>query len=248
MSEELNKYFKSEPIEIKRSSISFADYNPRKISSDALKKLKQNIKRVGLLGGIVWNEHTGNIVSGHQRVTVLDQLNGYEGSAETDYILRVERVDLSSKEEKEQNVFMNNQSVQGEFDLEALRDLVSDIDFKSAGLTEQDLSMIGIDFEMPVLDDIRADFEDISSTYNANKAEEKRINELSREARIAHNKEVKAKVLSDSSKLAENMDAYVMLSFDTYEAKAAFMARFGYDPDMKFIKGEVFSDQVERVD
>ena len=44
------------------------------------------------------------------------------------------------------------------------------------------------------------------------------------------------------------MDAYVMLSFDTYEAKAAFCERFGYDPAMKFIKGEVFSDQVERVD
>ena len=44
------------------------------------------------------------------------------------------------------------------------------------------------------------------------------------------------------------MDAYVMLSFDTYEAKAAFCERFGYDADMKFIKGEVFDEQVERID
>lgn len=248
MNEELNKYFKSEPIEIKRSSIHFADYNPRKISNDALKKLKQNIKRVGLLGGIVWNAHTSNIVSGHQRVTVLDQLNGYDGSVDTDYILRVEKVDLSSKEEKEQNIFMNNQSVQGEFDLYVLRDLIPDIDFRSAGLTEQDLSMIGIDFEMPVLDDIRTDFEEMSSSYNTNKAEEKKANELTREAKIAHNKEVKAKVMSDSYKQAEDMEAYVMLSFDTYEAKAAFCERFGYDPNMKFIKGEVFDEQIERID
>ena len=44
------------------------------------------------------------------------------------------------------------------------------------------------------------------------------------------------------------MVAYVMLSFDTYEAKSAFCERFGYEPDMKFIKGEVFDEQVERID
>ena len=50
------------------------------------------------------------------------------------------------------------------------------------------------------------------------------------------------------SMTAEDMDAYVMLSFDTYAAKAAFMERFGYEPEMKFIKGEVFDEQVERMD
>jgi hypothetical protein len=48
-------------------------------------------------------------------------------------------------------------------------------------------------------------------------------------------------------KKAENMDAYVALSFDTYQAKAAFMMRFGYNPQEKFIKGEVFNSQIERV-
>nr|DAI98680.1 MAG TPA: Putative oxidoreductase [Caudoviricetes sp.] len=43
------------------------------------------------------------------------------------------------------------------------------------------------------------------------------------------------------------MDAYLMLSFDTFEAKAAFCQRFGYDPYDKFVKGEVFSEQVERI-
>lgn len=248
MSKELSKYFKSEPIEISRSCIHFANYNPRKITDSALKKLKQNIKRVGMLGGIIWNEQTNNLVSGHQRVTVLDQLNGYDGTEGTDYTLRVDKVNLSEKEEKEQNVFMNNQSVQGEFDIDALRNLLPDIDFKSAGLTEQDLSIIGIDFDMPVLEDIRTGIEDMSSSYNEGKDREKKIAELSREAKIAHNKEVKQQIKENAQKQAENMDAYVILSFDTYEAKAAFMERFGYDPDMKFIKGEVFDEQVERVD
>ena len=38
------------------------------------------------------------------------------------------------------------------------------------------------------------------------------------------------------------------MSFDTFKAKAAFCERFGYDPYEKFIKGEVFENQVERVE
>lgn len=247
MSKELSKYFKSDPVEIKRSSIKFANYNPRKISEEALKKLKQNIKRVGLLGGIVWNESTRNIVSGHQRVTVLDQLNGYDGTEDTDYILRVEKVTLSVKEEKEQNIFMNNQSVQGEFDLNILRDLIPDIDYKSAGLTEQDLSMIGFEFDMPVLNDIAADFNDVSSAYDKEKVQEKAVQEKTREEKIAHNKEVKAKVMQDSSNQVNDMDAYVILSFDNYAEKVSFMERFGYGKDEKFIKGEIFEEQIERI-
>lgn len=247
MSKELSKYFKSDPVEIKRSSIKFANYNPRKISDEALKKLKQNIKRVGLLGGIVWNESTGNIVSGHQRVTVLDQLNEYDGTEDTDYILRVEKVILSVKDEKEQNIFMNNQSVQGEFDLNALRDLIPEIDYKSAGLTEQDLSMVGFDFDMPVLDDIASDFNDVSSEYDKEKDQERAVKEKTREEKIAHNKEVKAKVMQNSSDQVNDMDAYVTLSFDSYAKKASFMERFGYREDEKFIKGEIFAEQVERI-
>ena len=227
MSKELNKYFKSD---------------------SALKKLKQNIKRVGMLGGIIWNERTNNLVSGHQRVTVLDQLNGYDGTEETDYILRVDKVNLSEKEEKEQNIFMNNQSVQGEFDIDALRNLLTEIDFKSAGLTEQDLSIIGIDFDMPVLEEIRTGIEDMSSSYNEGKEREKKIAELSRESQIAHNKEVKQQVKDAAQKQAQDMDAYLMLSFDTFEAKSAFCERFGYDPYSKFIKGEIFDEQVERIE
>lgn len=248
MNIELSKYFKSEPVEIARSSIQFANYNPRRITDSALKKLKQNIKRVGMLGGIIWNEQTKNLVSGHQRVTVLDQLNGYDGTKETDYILRVEKVSLSDKEEKEQNVFMNNLSVQGEFDMDALRNILPEIDFKSAGLTEQDLSIIGIDLEVSLSDEIRTDIEELSNPYNEKREREREVAKLSREAQIAHNKKVKQQVMDAAQKQAESMEAYLMLSFDTFAAKAAFCERFGYDPYTKFVKGEVFDEQVERIE
>lgn len=78
------------------------------------------------------------------------------------------------------------------------------------------------------------------------KEADKAAKQLERVEKVAHMKEVKHQVKENAQKQAENMDAYVVLSFDTYEAKAAFCERFGYDPDMKFIKGEVFDEQVEK--
>lgn len=87
-----------------------------------------------------------------------------------------------------------------------------------------------------------------SNAYNEQKEADKAAKQLERVEKVAHMKEVKHQVKENAQKQAENMDAYVVLSFDTYEAKAAFCERFGYEPDMKFIKGEVFDEQVERID
>lgn len=107
-----NKITQPESREIQRSDINFANYNPRKITQEARKNLKSNLKRVGLLGGIVWNEVTGNLVSGHQRISVIDEVNKYNPDTRTnDYLIRVEVVHMDEKTEKEQNIFMNNRSV-----------------------------------------------------------------------------------------------------------------------------------------
>ena len=138
-----NKIKQPQQIRIKRSEINFAHYNPRKISNEARKQLKANLKRIGLLGGIVWNKTTGNLVSGHQRVSIMDDVNKYEDGY-NDYEIRVEVVELDEKTEKEQNIFMNNRSVQGEFDTDMLETMLSDIDFSNAGLDEFDLQMLGV--------------------------------------------------------------------------------------------------------
>ena len=75
--EPVNKVQQAEVRQVMRSQITLAAYNPRKITPEARKLLKDNLKRVGLLGGIVWNEDTGNLVSGHQRVSVMDEINRY---------------------------------------------------------------------------------------------------------------------------------------------------------------------------
>ena len=143
----VSKYISSQVVEINRSEITPANYNPRKISDKSRKLLKDNIKRLGVMGGIVWNELTHNLVGGHQKLNILDELHKYDAETQkNDYILRVEKVKLSSREEIEQNIFLNNKSAQGEFDQDLLDDLLPDIDLKFAGLEDLNLD---VDFGEP---------------------------------------------------------------------------------------------------
>ena len=227
---ELSKYIKSESVELNRSAIHFADYNPRKLSDESRKTLKRGIKKFGLVGGIVVNKRTGlTVVSGHQRLSVID---------------------VVEQQEKELNILMNNPNAQGTWDFDALARIVPDIDWKDAGLTDADLNMIGVDYLLQTEEEnsIADALSDMMVPVSKQKEADKAAKQLERAEKVAHMKEVKHQVKENAQKQAENMDAYVMLSFDTYEAKTAFCERFGYDPDMKFIKGEVFDEQIERID
>lgn len=247
-----NKYFNSKPVELKRSQIKPASYNPRTISDEGRKQLKRSIKLYGVVGGIVVNQATGyTIVGGHQKVAVLDELNKYDKSTnENDYTLRVELINVDEKTEKQLNITLNNPNVGGNWDFDALAKLVPDIDWKDAGLTDADLNMIGVDYLLQTEEEnsIADALSDMMAPVTDQKEADKAAKQLERAEKIAHRKEVKQKVKENAQKQAESMDAYVMLSFDTYEAKAAFCERFGYDPYSKFIKGEVFDEQVEIID
>jgi len=211
---------------IKRSQIKNAPYNPRFISDKALAAIKKNIKERGLMGGIVWNEQTGNLVSGHQRLKALDALEKNK-----DYQIRVEIINLSDKEEKEQNVFMNSSTVQGEFDLEIMKDLLSEIDYKAAGLDEIDLNIIGVEMERET--------EIISDAIND-------IIETQRPL-----EERKAAVKEKKKKYKEKLESewegepYFSVTFDNYKNKVAFMKRAGISEDERFVKGEVLSKMIE---
>jgi hypothetical protein len=237
----LSEYFKSESQELLRSSIRLADYNPRKITDEARRSLKRGIKKFGLLGGVVVNRQTGmTVVSGHQRIAVMDELNGFP---ESDYALRVDIIDVGEKEEKELNILLNNPNAQGTWDYDALRELIPDIDYKTAGLTEEDLNLIGVDFLLQTdgQGNLADELEDLMSGVNAQK-------EIGKEERKAHVIAEKERIRKGAEEKAENMDAYITLSFDSYRAKSAFMKRFGYNPQEKFIKGEVFASQIERIE
>ena len=246
---ELSKYIKSESLELNRSAIHFANYNPRKLSDESRKTLKRGIKKFGLVGGIVVNKRTGlTVVSGHQRLSVMDEVQKFP---DNDYRIRVDVIDVDEKQEKELNILMNNPNAQGTWDFDALAQIVPDIDWKDAGLTDADLNMIGVDYLLQTEEEnsLANALSDMRTPVIEQKEADKAAKQLvERAEKVAHMKEVKQQVKENAQKQAEDMDAYVILSFDTYEAKATFCERFGYDPDMKFIKGEVFDEQIERVD
>jgi hypothetical protein len=135
------------PLLIKRSEIKMADYNPRRITPEARHKLEENLEKCGLMGGIVWNMTTGNLVSGHQRIAIMDKRNKYKANdPNTDYDVWVTMVELGEKEEREQNVFLNNQSAMGFFDDEKLKSLMANINFSEAtGFSKKNqISLLGI--------------------------------------------------------------------------------------------------------
>jgi hypothetical protein len=111
-------------VQIHRSQLTAAEYNPRLITEDARARLKRGIKNVGLVQPPVWNRTTGRIVGGHQRVSILDTLYGTE-----DYMLNVAAIEVDEIKEKEINLLLNNQDAMGEFDLDKLEDM-----FKTEGL------------------------------------------------------------------------------------------------------------------
>lgn len=259
-SNSLVKSFPSTIVELKRSEIHPAGYNPRVIDDEARKALKRSIKKFGVVGGIIVNKRTGNtIVGGHQKVSVLDEMYKYPAN---DYTLRVEMIDVDVETEKTLNIALNNSNISGRWDYEKLAQLIPDIDYKDAGLTDVDLNMIGVDYLLQTeeensiadeLDDLMSPIIEEREEVKAERAAERQAErlmqqEIEREAKVQHMKDVKQQVKEAAISKAEQMDAYVMLSFSSWSAKAEFCERFGYPAEMKIIKGEVFAEQVERVD
>ena len=110
-----------------------AKYNPRKnlTPKDAeYKKLKRSIEKFGYVEPIIINERTGNVVGGHQRLKVLQDIGIKE--------IEVSVVDLSEAEEKALNIALNK--ISGEWDMPLLKDLLEELDTGAF-----DVSLTGFD-------------------------------------------------------------------------------------------------------
>ncbi len=138
------KYQKFETGIIHRSKIKNAPYNPRYIDDEARKRLKQGLKNFGLVSTLVWNKRTGNLVSGHQRLSIMDELEKTQ-----DYELQVSIIDIPKKEEMELNVQMNNTSMMGDFDIDGLTMMADDgADISMMGFSEADIDILFGDSEL----------------------------------------------------------------------------------------------------
>jgi hypothetical protein len=105
----------SASVEIRRVEISSlvpAEYNPRRITEEARAGLATSISSFGYVEPIIWNERTGRVVGGHQRLEVLRN----RGITEVDVVV----VNIAEDREKALNVTLNNSRIQGEWDFEKL--------------------------------------------------------------------------------------------------------------------------------
>lgn len=231
---------KFEARNIHRSQIKEAEYNPRGIESDNEKRLFNNLEQRGLLDTLVWNETTGNLVGGHRRLQKLDKY-AMRHLKSLDYTLTVAVVQLSLKEEIEQNLFFNNQKAQGFFDDDKMLDIfqgtsLPKIDFELAGFDTEDIQLFGIQDDLVNnpkgdLDELIKGFEDIKADKKASVSPE---DHAERKAQV---KDIKKQTTKNE------VDTYVTITFSSQAAKQAFMQKIQQQPGDIYIKGEPFVEK-----
>ena len=206
----LSEYIKYTVAEVHRSELKNAPYNPRQLSDTARTKLKRSLATFGLVEPPVWNVRTGNIVGGHQRISVLDSLQGTK-----DYRLTVAKVDVDQKKEKELNLILNNTLAMGDYEIEKLQEILKEVDAELAGFDKADIFRIfGDDF---LAQDAAA------------------ISELSEQIRAANDRYTKLqKSVTDKR---DNSDYYTVIIFRDTDHRQKVLKQLGFD-DNKWINGE----------
>ena len=221
----------SETVEIMRSQITLNPYNPKRHSDKQVNDQKKNLQRVGFLGGVTWNETTGNLIDGHRRIKALDLINKYDGTEATDYAVKVEKVAFDEKQDKEQMTFMALGNTKADYEL--IAEYLPDIDYAYAGIDEYDLAQIQsfLPDEAPVTVEAIDDF----ITESEGEPEEPEPTPAEKKAAV---KEAKAAQRAAAADVFRNLTAYLTISFADAEEKRLFCELAEIGEDEMFIQGE----------
>jgi hypothetical protein len=228
---EKTKLQRFEYREILRSQIRPAPYNPREITDYGRKLLRDGIERFGCVEPLVWNEKTGNLIAGHQRLSVLDAEEGYPENRQ-DYAVGVAVVAMSEKMEKQLNVLLNNPAAQGFFEKDSLFALLSEFnveDLSDFGFSKMDLE---IEFgELPEFA-VPPGKEAESSTDQPIASETERATA----EEIRQIKERKLKARQDARSAPSNdADYYLMVCFNSRADKERFLESKRYPPETLYL-------------
>lgn len=214
---------------INRKQIKNAPYNPRKISESARKNLRALIRTHKLLAPISWNETTGHIIGGHQRLAAMDII-----LKKDDYNLTVSASEMDLDEEVKANIGMNNPSSMGEWDTNALAEVhieFPEIDFeKDLKFDKFDLDIIFADSELE--DDIfQEEKEEIVDELD-------RLREIDRikAAKKAHRDKAHAENKEGGSHQLEDDDYMVTVVFPNNSEKHDFMKHINEKADERYIR------------
>ena len=131
---------------IKLIDIEPADYNPRTITEEARKKLRNSIGTFGLVEPIIINTKNNRIIGGHQRYQILlDMLMESDNLAEREfdylvkddygYIFDFNQLQIKNEDyEKALNIVLNNTNLMGDYDYQKLGDLLNELEFNGFNL------------------------------------------------------------------------------------------------------------------
>lgn len=129
---------------VKVSDFRPAEYNPRqdlKPGDREYEKIARSIDEFGYVEPIVWNETTGNIVGGHQRLKILIE----RGETEVE----VSVVRLNEHDEKVLNVALNK--ITGRWDTGKLTDLLKELQAEGAmevtGFEDWELDALSMQYD-----------------------------------------------------------------------------------------------------
>lgn len=190
-------------FEVKRiADMNRAAYNPRvdlQPEDEEYQAIERSLKRHGLVQPIVWNRRTNTVVSGHQRLTVL------EAQGETE--VTVSAVDLDDIQEKELNVALNK--ITGEWDDDKLSVILNELGEEA---TDTGFTLPEIDV---LRDELKSYFDDVTAPDEEEPTEEPEESFLlSLTFDAADEKPLKAYIKEHSE------DAVVRIIVDTVTASA----------------------------
>lgn len=190
-------------FEVKRiADMNRAAYNPRvdlQPEDEEYQAIERSLKRHGLVQPIVWNRRTNTVVSGHQRLTVL------EAQGETEVTVSV--VDLDDIQEKELNVALNK--IAGEWDDDKLSVILNELGEEA---TDTGFTLPEIDV---LRDKLKSYFDDVTAPDEEEPTEEPEESFLlSLTFDAADEKPLKAYIKEHSE------DAVVRIIVDTVTASA----------------------------
>lgn len=224
----------SDTRQIQRSQIRLNPYNPKRHTDKQVKQQVANIKANGYLGGIVWNETSGNLIDGHRRVQALDIINKYDGTPNSDYTLKVEAVEFDEKTELEQLTYMAVGNSKADYNL--IAQYAEQIDTTAIGMTDEErtqlLALIPSASDVAAMQDLGGDFLTPSPVHDLDRSEQT-FDEIAGqrgEASHASKEEMQAKKKRNADVITNrnaNAKCYIMLDFADVEEMQTFCEAVG---------------------
>jgi hypothetical protein len=129
-----------------------------------------------------------------------------------DYSLRVAKLDLNDRQEREANILLNNREAQGDYDVEQLEKLLRDVDVEAAGF----------------------DAADIYQMFGEDTTQDLGLGQELRDSLNEHAENVRKMV--ESAAIRDSPDFFFVCVFRSESERLAFCERFGLD-DNKYQSG-----------